>query len=229
MADDAPVVETPAPAAEAAPVVAPAAEPSLLSGAGPEPKVEAKADDAASADPKPDADATKPDPAPAAAAEPLKPEDYTFTPPEGIALDDAALAPFKELAAELQIPKDKAQALIDLYGTNAKAQQTAQVEAFQAKQAEWKAEVLGLPEFQGTEGKTTFTAIGRLMDEHDPSSEVRAILDQTGMGNHPAVVKFFAGIAKQTSEGGPTSQGGVRNSGGPKTPGAILYPNQPTN
>lgn len=221
MADE-PVVVEPVepPAGDPAPLAA--QEPTLLGGATVvEPSAAQEQEPAGDpfVEPKVEEPLKEPEPAPA----PLTAADYVLTAPDGVELDPATLAPLQDLAAELQIPKDKAQAILDLHLAQQAKDQAATRTLFETTQAAWKAEVLALPEFTGVEGLATKTAIGRMMDEY-ASPEVKAILDQTGAGNNPHVVKMFAKVAKALNEGGPTPQGAPPKPNGSRTPGQILYP-----
>jgi hypothetical protein len=53
----------------------------------------------------------------------------------------------------------------------------------------------------GDEADTKLTAAKQALKQFDTTGEVQALLKQTGYGNHPAVLKFFAALGEQLGEG----------------------------
>ncbi len=86
-----------------------------------------------------------------------------------------------------------------------------------------------MPEFQGEARATSLQAIGKVLDEYG-SPEAKAALDHFGMGNNPALVKLFHGIATALSEGTivPASRPASTRSA-PRSVGEMLYPSTQSN
>jgi hypothetical protein len=137
--------------------------------------------------------------------------------PKEIELDEAGLAEFKALAGKHNISPEAAQALLDMYVDRI----GSWAEQVQAQSEAWVEQTKADPDIGG--GKLAealkFAALTR---SKFGTPELDAVLDSTGLGNHPAVVKFFVAIGKQLSED-TLVQGGPKGDG-PRTLAQILYP-----
>lgn len=197
----APVAEAPpaeAPAAEAPPSDPPAESPpaddTILGGP---PKAEG---DAPPADdtPKDDADA----PAEDTPYEGLKA-------PEGFeALDEEALTLATPMMRKLGLDDEKAQAFLEdaapvITGMIAKARE-ADAAALKSQQdtlrAEWASAIKADPDFGGAKFDKTVADAGVFMDKF-LDQEGRDLLNASGLGNHPSLVKAFAKAGLHFAEG----------------------------
>ena len=128
------------------------------------------------------------------------PEEYAdFKLADGAELDADVLTSFKGIAKELGISQEAAQKLIDLQGQL----YTKRIQALEAAQAEqtqrWADAVKADKEIGGDNyGKTVETAVKAI--EQFGSPELRTLLNETGIGNHPELVKFCHRIGKALSE-----------------------------
>lgn len=118
--------------------------------------------------------------------------DYEFKMPEGIDLDEDSANEFKAIAKELKLPKDAAQKVVDL----AAKREQARADAFVKQVKEWGEAVkadkeLGTPENLAACRKTIETF---------GTPELRTMLETSGMGNHPEVVRFVTAISKVLGE-----------------------------
>ena len=152
-------------------------------------QIQQEADAAAAT--KKEADAAKPTGAPDA---------YTdFTLPEGIDMDVGTLDAFKGLAKELNIPQEAAQKLIDLQTTLVAKQADAYQQAVVAQGQKWAAEVKNDPELGGENyDKSVASAIKVIQSFGDPA--LTELLNDSGLGNHPALFKFCHRISAAISE-----------------------------
>jgi len=184
---------------------------------------------AAGADSLPGSD-TQPGTDSVVGSESLSADSYTLSLPEGFVADDALLGSAKSLFAELGIPADKAQPLVDFYAKAATDAAAANAAAFTAQQTEWLAEINAMPEFQGEARATSLQAIGRVLDEYG-SPEAKAALDAYGMGNNPALARLFHNVAKALSEGTivPASRPAAGARQAPRSVGEMLYPSTQPN
>ena len=119
--------------------------------------------------------------------------------PDGFTVDDAVLGEFRDLAKEAGLKGEHAQKLVDFH---VKAQQAvfSNAEAEFAKQAEdWQAQAKADKEIGGREFEATLkharNALGRF-----GTPELAQALEQSGMANHPEVVRLLARVAKATAE-----------------------------
>lgn len=134
-------------------------------------------------------------------------EDYAFEMPEGIELDKTAADEFTAIAKELKLPKDAAKKLVDLEVKRVQGQReqhTALVES-------WAESVKADKEIGGDKLNENL-AVARKAIEAFGTPELKELLNSTGLGNHPEVVKAFFKAGKAISE-----DGFVR--GAPKSPG----------
>lgn len=190
------------------PADAPAAEaPKSILGAA---TADAPAADGA-ADPVVDPDAPAAD-----AAEGGEPAEADATPFEGLkapegfaALDETALNEATPILRELGADTpEKAQAIIDKFGPvlagmteRANAAAITRIDDDRAARvAEWATQVQADPEIGGANYAKSVQLAGTVMDRF-MDADSRAFLDESGLGNYPGLVKAFAKIGGQISDG----------------------------
>lgn len=226
----APVAPAPAPAAEPAPAAAPAPAPAASSPAAAEPAAPAATAPVAEPSllsgepPKPPADPAAAAPVvegePAAPAEPVAPlPTYELKFPEGFKVDDAQAGKFNELLGgyEREAGVDHAkfqefgQKALDFHVAELQRVQAEsdrlQTEAWSTMRNEWRESFKADPEIGGNRRETTLQAAAQIIDQFGgtpaQATELRQILSLTGAGDHPAVIRWAANIAKALSEGRP--------------------------
>ena len=158
------------------------------------------------------------------------PEKYEFNTKVADApdeLDPEVLTAFGEVAKELDLPQDAAQKVLDKVAPVMQARQAEQVE--QAK-TEWAESSQSDQEFGGENlnanleiAKSALNAFGT-----DPFKQ---LLSESGLGNHPEVIRFMYRAGKAISEDSyvGNSEGAVGRSNVPKDFNGIanaLYSNQ---
>jgi len=128
------------------------------------------------------------------------PEAYTdFTVPEGIEMDGDTLDAFKGLAKELNIPQEAAQKLVDLQTKLAAKQVEDLQSAVVAQSQKWAAEVKNDPELGGENyDKSVASAIKVIQAFGDPA--LTELLNDSGLGNNPALFRFCHRISAAISE-----------------------------
>lgn len=137
--------------------------------------------------------------------------------PEAMKGHEETFASFKELAARLNLPPETAKKLVEweagVADSGRKTAETLRAQILDGWTARTK-EMFG-PGYQ--------REIARALDAADRfgGPELRALLDETGLGSHPVVVKTFHEISKQTSE--DVSVGGRVRGGADKTFAEALY------
>lgn len=137
----------------------------------------------------------------AAAAEAAKaagaPEKYEpFVAPEGAPLDVAVLTQFEEAARELNLPQDKAQQLIDKMAPVMAARQTEQLAQLRT---DWAAQSSADKEFGGDKLAENLGHAKKALETF-ATPELKTILNETGLGNHPELVRFMVRAGKAISE-----------------------------
>lgn len=135
-----------------------------------------------------------------APGQPATPVEYTdFAVPEGVEMDAEVLDNFKGIAKELGIPQEAAQKLIDLQASLETKRSAAAEQAQAAQKQQWADQVKADPELGGANfDKTVETAIKAVEQYGTP--ELRDLLSETGLGNHPLMVQFCHRIGKAMSE-----------------------------
>ena len=146
---------------------------------------------------------------------PTVPDKYDpFSVPDGMAVDEGLSGEFGAVAKELGLPQDQAQKLVDFYTTT----QQKQIEAMNES---WVAAVKSDPEIGGAKLDASLAVAAKAVDAFG-GQELRQFFDETGMGNHPAMVKLMINIGKRISEDSfiPGQTGGET-----KSAAEVLYPN----
>lgn len=150
------------------------------------------------------------------------PEAYEFAMPEGFELNKEVSTEFEAYARELNLPQDKAQAVVDMGVKLMQSAQAKQVESFQQTQKEWRDAVVNDKELGGAALAENLGYAAKVLDTFAP--DLRAVLDETGLGNHPAFVKAFVKIGKAISEDRLVG-GAQQTPGAAQDPAAKLFPN----
>jgi hypothetical protein len=117
--------------------------------------------------------------------------DYKFDVPEGVTLNEGDLKQFTEIAKELKLPQDQASKLVGL----AIAREQARAEAFVKQVQTWADEVKADKELGTDESIATAK---KAIDLGPP--ELKELLNSTGLGNHPVVVRWALSVGKALSE-----------------------------
>lgn len=87
---------------------------------------------------------------------------------------------------------------------------------------DWEAASRADPEFGGEKLQENLAIANRALEAYDPQGEIRAMLAETGYGNHPDLIRFMLAIGRDLSPDRMVSGG--HNSGGDAR---TLFPNTP--
>jgi len=128
------------------------------------------------------------------------PEKYDIKVPEGMSVDTEALERFTPLAKELKLSNDQAQKLADLYAERQEAAFKAQREAYTKTVEGWIKEVKADKEIGGTNLPITQATCRKALSAYDPDGEFVKLMDESGFGNHPAVLRFVNRVGKSVKE-----------------------------
>lgn len=143
---------------------------------------------------------TQAPPGPAATpATPAATEYQPFQAPEGIKLDGPVLSEFTALARASGLTQESAQQLINLIpnlqGQFTAAATTALNQQHDQQVEVWKQEATADPNIGAQGLAAAQTAIGRFL-----TPDAKAILEASGLANHPAMVRSFMAIGAAISE-----------------------------
>ncbi len=208
---DIPTNPTPdAPAAEAAPVVVDSQEGTILGGEAVEQQAEAPAVDEA--------------------ATPVAvPEKYELTLPEGITLDAAGLELATPVFQELGLSNEQASKLAPVAAQWAQSirdqGQSAMLAEVATQRAAWANEAKGDPEIGGANWDASAGIAAKALDSLGfvKGSPFRSLLNDSGLGNHPEMIRAFVRVGKAIGEDGDFVRG---DAAAPvKSVAHTLYPN----
>lgn len=126
------------------------------------------------------------------------PEDYgAFTLPEGTAVDQAALDAALPAFKDAKLTKAQAQTVVETY---AKIQQQ-QAEAQAAQVKAWAKAVTTDQEIGGAKWAENRAVIARARDAF-ATPELVQLMESTGLGSHPEIIKLFVKVGKAISDDG---------------------------
>jgi hypothetical protein len=171
------------------------------------------------------ADATGANGAPAdgtgkpAGTEGAAPEAYELKAPDGMELESTALGEFTAIAKELKLSPADAQRLADV----AVGLQRRQAEAHAKTVQDWVAASKGDKEFGGDAFDASLASAKKALETFG-SPELTELLDGTGMGNHPSVIRFFVKLGKEISENRFVSAGSRAPTAAGQSLAKALYP-----
>jgi predicted XRE-type DNA-binding protein len=145
---------------------------------------------------EPNEDAQGDEPAEAAKSEAPTSSFEPFKLPEGMAVDTALLEKATPVFEQMKLSQEQAQQLVDLYADAVAGQATALHEQQLAQRQAWINSVQ-----KDKQLSDPFAMAGALkLVKEFGDKEFTALLDETGVGSHPAVVRFMQKVAAQFSE-----------------------------
>ena len=122
---------------------------------------------------------------------PVVPEEYAdFTLPEGVEIDKAMLDGVKAQFKEAGYTQDQAQKAIDLHIKNMQEQQ----EVFLQTRKDWVNEIKSDKEFGGDKFGATVKGSQLALRKFDTDGQMLELLETSGFGDHPGVIRFLARI-----------------------------------
>jgi len=141
----------------------------------------------------------------------VSPETYAdFSLPEGVELDETALAEANPLFKEIGLNQEQAQKVIDLYAKQIQASSVKQVDSFNQLMKDWRDKSSNDKEFGGDKFeenvKIAQSAIAKL-----GTPELKQLLEEHGVGNHPEVIRFMVRVGQTLKEDVPGSSGSTPN------------------
>lgn len=162
---------------------------------------------------------------PAEKAAEVAPVEYEFKLPEGVDLKGEALDELKAFAKEKGLTQEEAQKLANLGAKQAQGFAAQVVEQQKAATAKWAEETTSDKEIGGDKLPENLAVAKQALDKFG-SPALKALLNQSGLGNHPEVVRFMVKAGKAISEDGRIISGDAGQSDRAKTPlENRLYPN----
>ena len=144
----------------------------------------------------PETPAAKPD-APAAKA--AVPEKYELKLPENSTLNAASVEKIASFAKERGLSQDQAQALLEREHSAVKENADKQQESLKTAQNAWLEQAQKDTEIGGDKFKENAELSKRVVERFG-SDALKKALNETGLGNHPELVRMIVRIGKAMSE-----------------------------
>jgi hypothetical protein len=157
------------------------------------------------------------------------PEAYELQFSDGFVGDPATLEAATPVLKELGLSNDQAQALVPLLETHTsrvlEAAQQAQAEMINAERSNWLTNAKADAEIGGEKWDTTIVAAAKGLDGlgFPKGSPLRDLLDASGLGNHPEMIRAWSRVGEKISEDSSFPRGGGVQTGA-RTNAEILYP-----
>jgi hypothetical protein len=155
-------------------------------------------------------------------AEPVLPEKYEFKAPDGHALHESVVAAYSEVARELKLPQDVAQKVVDRLTPVIESAQAEQAKAFYSDIGgapdTWESAARADKEYGGEKLSANLAVAHRAMKFATP--ELHALLNKTGIGNHPEVIRWMYRVGNAISE--DTFVGGKQGAAAPEASKSVL-------
>lgn len=152
------------------------------------------------------------------------PEKYEFKAPEGREFDGHVIEQFSEVARELNLSQEDAQKVIDKV---APALAAKQERVMAEARTQWVDAAKADREFGGEKLAENLSVAKRALDTFG-TPELRTLLEQSGLGNHPEVIRVLYRAGRAISEDRMVTggQGGKAQPRGFGDYANSLYPTQ---
>lgn len=142
-------------------------------------------------------------------AEQTAPGTYSdFAMPEGIELDAKLLESATPLFKELGLTQEQAQKVVDFEAARVAEQARSQAEAFEQLKADWRDQSMNDPEFGGEAFEENVSTAREALKKFG-DAELSQLMEDYGIGNHPAVIRALVKIGKLTREDNPSGDRGA--------------------
>lgn len=128
------------------------------------------------------------------------PEEYAdFTAPEGVELDAETLEAFKPIAKELNLTQEQAQKLVDAQSAQSQRWAEAVQQHVIDTRTQWRADAQA-DETIGGEKFGENLALAKAGRDAFGDDDFKALLDETGIGDHPAMIRMLYRVGRANSE-----------------------------
>lgn len=152
--------------------------------------------------------------------EPAPPPVYdTFTIPEGFTLDNDRVSKFTEILGDLEKNTKADHAIVQQFGQKAVDFHVAELQkqaddfnkyvntTWERTKQDWKDSFLKDPEIGGNRFQTTIDNAKNFIRTHggtpEQQTEFRNLMETSGLGNHPTMIRLLANAGLRMSEGQP--------------------------
>lgn len=124
------------------------------------------------------------------------PEKYEFKAPEGQTYDPEIIETYSEIAKEFNLSQEKAQKMLDVVAPKLAERQAAQIQSIHEQ---WVESARSDKEFGGEKLPENLGVAKKALDTWG-NPALRTLLNESGIGNHPEVIRFMVKAGKSLSE-----------------------------
>ncbi|MDR0250194.1 MAG: protease [Burkholderiales bacterium] len=124
------------------------------------------------------------------------PEAYAFKAPEGVVLGDEIMTAYGEVAKELKLSQENAQKVLDKVAPLIAKEQA---QAIETTVDGWRESSKADKEFGGDKLGENLAIAKKGLDAY-ATPELRAMLNQSGLGDHPEVIRLFWKLGQTVKE-----------------------------
>lgn len=142
--------------------------------------------------------------------------------PEGMQLDEELMEQFAPLAKDLGLSQEQGQALVAMHTQALQSMHERVTKAFGDTVAGWAETAKTDKEIGGDKYAENVATAVKAIDRFG-SPELQKALNETGMGNHPELIRFCLRIGKAISEDAFGPDAGQSGEGGTRSPADVLY------
>lgn len=149
------------------------------------------------------------------------PDEYEFSFPDEVEVDQEAVQTFKEWAKDHKLSQKDAQDLVDLNTDLMSKQYEKNQQSYSEMVSGWADEARSDKEFGGDKFDDNVAVAKKAMEAFG-TEELSEALDLTGAGNHPEIIRFFYKVGKAIVEDGMVA--GTPSKEKESDPAKILFP-----
>jgi hypothetical protein len=151
---------------------------------------------------------------------PVVPEKYDLKLPDGSVFDAAHLEEVSAYAKELKLSTEQAQKLVERDNALVSGYREREQANWQKMVNDWSEKVKADPEIGGDKLDTNVQAARKALDRFG-SPALKEMLNKTGAGNHPELVRIFAKIGQALAD--DKILNGSNGGKQPRDPAEVLY------
>lgn len=141
------------------------------------------------------------------------PEEYAdFTMPDGVEFDAELGGDIKAIAKELNLTQEQAQKLADLGLKHGQKLTSTHAEQLAQARETWANEAKADKEYGGEKFGENMAVAKKAVDAY-ASPELKSLLNETGLGNHPEMIRLFHKVGLTISEDRFDGGRGTHNAG----------------
>lgn len=160
-------------------------------------------------------------------AQQQQPTQYEFKAPDGRSFDPQVIKAYGDIAKELNLPQEAAQKMLDKIGPVLQDRQSQQISEIRDS---WVTDSRADKEFGGEKLQENLAVARKALDSFG-TNELRALLNESGLENHPEVIRLLYRAGRAISGdryvgGNPTAGKAASGNKSFNDFAATLYPNQ---